>query len=35
VLSREVTHLASLGEFGITGRSLGKHALETFTLISL
>lgn len=22
VLSREVTHLASLGEFGITGRSL-------------
>jgi hypothetical protein len=34
VLSREVTHLASLGEFGVTARSLAKHALEAFTLIS-
>ena len=34
VLSREVTHLASLGEFGVTARSLAKHALETLTLIS-
>jgi hypothetical protein len=34
VLSREVTHLASLGEFGVTARGLAKHTLETFTLIS-
>lgn len=35
VLSREVAHLASLGELGVTTRSLEKRALETLISISL
>jgi hypothetical protein len=35
VLSREVAHLASLGELGVTTRSLEKRALETLISISV